>query len=35
MEESDLVAVHLFCRKDRRYWKAENKHQHVVTVDQT
>ena len=28
------VAVHLFCGKDRRYWRTESEHQHVVTVDQ-
>ena len=33
-KRASSIAMHLFCGRDRRYWKTENEHQHVVTVDQ-
>ena len=28
------LAIHLFCGKDRRFWKVEDDQSHVITVDQ-
>ena len=32
--QASSLAIHLFCGKDRRFWKAEDDQSHVITVDQ-